>query len=327
MSSPLITAEALRAAKRRRLAKAGTGSSSLGAATGSPVVKLEADPSLDGGRQPPILPAPKVEPKEAKAEESALIKVEDLPASSSPATSSVVAVAVATASNKKKPLLEEAMRLPFSALSRVEMAARFDKASEHLVTELEKKACLSPDGQELSIRVLALARRSVPGISSGTASGEMSWDERQTLVSRLRLAEMRLSESEDSMAKSLKAFEEKKAELDKRHRAVAKDCKRAEEKIEKTRKSAEEAIAKARECREAVVLAWKESEEGKTFLENASLQASEIGQAEALRKVRFVLEKLAPSFPWSEVEEGVKALSQEEGPIEDQAPPSANLEG
>ena len=55
---------------------------------------------------------------------------------------------VAVAS-KKRPFLEEAMRLPFSALSRAEMAARFDKASEHLVTELDERACLSPDGQEV----------------------------------------------------------------------------------------------------------------------------------------------------------------------------------
>ncbi|XP_010693339.1 uncharacterized protein LOC104906300 [Beta vulgaris subsp. vulgaris] len=193
----------------------------------------------------------------------------------------------------------------------------------------------------LSIRVLALARRSAPGLAPGTASREISWDERNDLVNRLHLSELRLSEAQESMANSMKAFEEKMAELEqardialkqrdsasKRPRAAAKDCKRAEEKIEKTRKSAEEAIAKARECREAVVLDWKESEEGRTFLEDASLQASEIGQTEALRKVRLVLEKLAPSLPWSEVEEGVKALSQEEGPVEDQVPRSANLEG
>ncbi|XP_057247303.1 uncharacterized protein LOC130589766 [Beta vulgaris subsp. vulgaris] len=231
------------------------------------------------------------------------------------------------------------------------MDARFDKASEHLVTELDEKACLSPGGQEveavkatlteLSIRVMSLARRSTPGLAPGTASGEMSWDERHTLVNRLRLSEMHLSEARESMANSLRAFEEKKAELEqerdialkqrdsasKRQRAATKDCKRAEEKVERSRKSAEEAIAKARECREAVVLDWKESEEGRTFLEDASLQASEIGQAEALRKVRLVLEKLAPSLSWSEVEEGVKALSQEEGSGEEKTPHPANLEG
>ena len=77
---------------------------------------------------------------------------------------------------------------------------------------------------------------------------------------------------------------------------------------------------------EAIVRDWRDSDEGRTFLEDASLQA------EALRKVRLVLERLAPSLPWVEVEEGVKALSQEEGAaeaahVEDQAPPPANLEG
>ena len=29
------------------------------------------------------------------------------------------------------------------------MASRFDKASEHLMTEVDEKACLTPDGQEV----------------------------------------------------------------------------------------------------------------------------------------------------------------------------------
>ena len=29
------------------------------------------------------------------------------------------------------------------------MAARLDKASEHLMTEVDEKACLTPDGQEV----------------------------------------------------------------------------------------------------------------------------------------------------------------------------------
>ena len=77
---------------------------------------------------------------------------------------------------------------------------------------------------------------------------------------------------------------------------------------------------------------WKESNEGRTFLEDVSLQASKIGQTEALRKVRLVLERLTPGLNWAEVEEGVKGLFQEEGAAEvgqaeDQVPPPANLEG
>ncbi|KMT06015.1 hypothetical protein BVRB_7g163450 [Beta vulgaris subsp. vulgaris] len=162
----------------------------------------------------------------------------------------------------------------------------------------------------------------------------------------MRLAEMRLSETQDSTVRSLKAFEEKKGELEqaledtisqrdstsRRHRAASKDCKKADQRVEKARKSAEEAIAKARECREAVVQDWKDSDEGRTFLEDVSLQAYEIGQTEALHKVQLVLERLAPSLSWAEVEEGVKALSQEEGAAEagqaeDQVPLPTNLEG
>ena len=29
------------------------------------------------------------------------------------------------------------------------MASRFDKTSEHLMTEADEKACLTPDGQEI----------------------------------------------------------------------------------------------------------------------------------------------------------------------------------
>ena len=35
------------------------------------------------------------------------------------------------------------------ALSRTEMAARFDKASKHLMTELDERACLTHDGQDV----------------------------------------------------------------------------------------------------------------------------------------------------------------------------------
>ena len=42
----------------------------------------------------------------------------------------------------------------------------------------------------------------------------MSWDERKALVGRLRLAEMRFSEAQESMAKANMAFEEKVAELE-----------------------------------------------------------------------------------------------------------------
>ncbi|KMT06073.1 hypothetical protein BVRB_7g163950 [Beta vulgaris subsp. vulgaris] len=213
---------ALRVAKRRRLAKAGLSSSSTsGVATGAPSVKLELDPRVEEGKQLPSFLAPKPEPKEVKAEAPASVKIEDPPAPSAPVTSSAVVVATAS---KRKPWPEEAMRLSFSALSRAKMAARFDKASKHLVTELEERACLKPNGQEveavkatmtkLSIKVLALARRSVPRIAAGAVSGEMSWDERNTLVNRLRLIEMRLSEAQNSMASSLKAFKEKKGKLE-----------------------------------------------------------------------------------------------------------------
>ncbi|KMS99663.1 hypothetical protein BVRB_1g021840 [Beta vulgaris subsp. vulgaris] len=141
--------------------------------------------------------------------------------------------------------------------------------------------------------------------------GEMSWDKRNTLVNRLRLTEMRLSETHDSMARFLKAFEEKKGELEqaledaisqrdstnRRHRAAAKDCKKADQRVEKARKSAEEAIAKARECREAVVQDWNDFDEGRTFLEDVSLQAFEIGQTEAPRKMRLSSRCLPSIFP------------------------------
>ena len=102
----------------------------------------------------------------------------------------------------------------------------------------------TPFFYQLSIKVSALARRFQPEIVAGAVSGEMSWDERQTLVNRLRIpAEMRLSETQEAMAKSLQAFEEKKGELEqavevataqrdsasKRHRAAAKDCKKADQ--------------------------------------------------------------------------------------------------
>ena len=96
---------------------------------GASVVKLEADPSIEGGKQPPSLLAPKPEPKD--------VNVEDPPA------------AAATTASKKRPWLAENARLPFSALSRAEMAARFGKASEHLMTELDGKVCLTPDEQQV----------------------------------------------------------------------------------------------------------------------------------------------------------------------------------
>ena len=92
------------------------------------------------------------------------------------------------------------------------------------------------------------------------------------------------------MAKSLKAFEEKKEVLEqavrdaisqrdsasKRHRATAKDCKKADQMAERARMNVEEAIVKARECREGVVKDCKDSNEGRTFLQDVSLQASKI---------------------------------------------------
>lgn len=57
---------------------------------------------------------------------------------------------------------------------------------------------------------------------------------------------------------------------------------------------------------------WKVSQEGMTFLEDASLQASEIGHAKALRKVRSLLQRVSPGLSWRDVEEGVAALSHEE---------------
>ena len=78
---------------------------------------------------------------------------------------------------------------------------------------------------------------------------------------------------------------------------------------------------------------WKVSSEGRTFLKDASLQASEIGHAEALRKVRAVIEKVAPGLSWAKVEEGVGSLSQEDAgasetpKVEDQALGPSNLEG
>ena len=62
-----------------------------------------------------------------------------------------MSAAVATTASKKTTWPEETARLPFSALSRAEMAARFDMASEHLITELDGRACLTPDGQEVEV--------------------------------------------------------------------------------------------------------------------------------------------------------------------------------
>ena len=139
----MITVEAFRAAKRRKLAKAGYSSSSaLRAVTGVSLVKLEADPSIEERKQPPSLLASKLEPKDVKAEVLTSFKVEDPPAA---ATSSTTAAATSS----KKAWSEKTRRLPFSTLSRIEMAAKFDKASEHLMTELDEKACLTPNGQEV----------------------------------------------------------------------------------------------------------------------------------------------------------------------------------
>ena len=49
--------------------------------------------------------------------------------------------------------------------------------------------------------------------------------------------------------------------------------------------------------------------------------------------MRSVLERITPSLSWADVEEGVKALSQEDGgtseapQVEGQVPASGNLEG
>ena len=70
MSQPLITAEALRAAKRRQLAKSGTSTSITSkVAAGASNVKLEADSPAEGGILPPTIFPPKPEPKEVKLEE------------------------------------------------------------------------------------------------------------------------------------------------------------------------------------------------------------------------------------------------------------------
>ncbi|KMS98303.1 hypothetical protein BVRB_4g093710 [Beta vulgaris subsp. vulgaris] len=271
MSQPLITDEAVRAAKRCKLAKAGSSSSLASKAVAeAPVAKLEADPSIEERKQPPSLLAPKPEPKDVKAKVLTSVKVKD------PPTTATSSVAAATTASKKKPWPEETTRLPFSALSRAEMATRFVKASEHLMTELDRKACLKLDGQEVEVVKATMTEREFAS---------------------------------------------------KRHWAAAKDCKKADQRAERAPKNAEEAIAKARECREAVIKDWKDSDEGRTFLKDVYLQASEIGQAEALRKVRLVLERIAPVLSWVDVEEGVKALSMEEGAAEDQVPPLANLKG
>ena len=41
--------------------------------------------------------------------------------------------------------------IPVSALSRAEMALRLDEASEHLMTEVDEKARLTYDGQEVNV--------------------------------------------------------------------------------------------------------------------------------------------------------------------------------
>ena len=49
---------------------------------------------------------------------------------------------------------------------------------------------------------------------AGDSTGKMSWDERCTLVNRLRIAEMRLSEAEEVMKNAQKAFDENMVDLE-----------------------------------------------------------------------------------------------------------------
>ncbi|KMT07957.1 hypothetical protein BVRB_6g144910 [Beta vulgaris subsp. vulgaris] len=229
---------------------------------GGPSVKLEADPPVGEGKQLPSFLAPKPEPKEVKAEAPASVKIEDPPTPSSPATSSAVAF---TTASKKKPWPEEVMRLHFSALSRAELAARFDTASEHLVTELDEMACLTRDGQDVEVVKATMTE------GAGLGSKVTSQDSCQDPLGGDVLGR------EKHSRQSTTGWPRCDSQKPRTRWAAAKDCKKADQRVEKARKDAEEAIAKARECREAVVQDWKDSDEGKAFLEDASLQASEIG--------------------------------------------------
>lgn len=64
-----------------------------------------------------------------------------------------------------------------------------------------------------------------------------------------------------------------------------KEFKEAIAKGERVDKRVEEAISKATVCRKIITENWKASEEGKIFLEDASIEASQDGHTEALKKV------------------------------------------
>lgn len=88
-----------------------------------------------------------------------------------------------------------------------------------------------------------------------------------------------------------------------RWREAAKECREALTKVERVDQRVEEVIAQTTACRAHII---------DNFLEYTSLPAPEIGHAEALRRVRSVLERVSPGLSCKDVEEGVAALSQEE---------------
>lgn len=85
-------------------------------------MKLEVPPPVEGVGLPLTARVPKQEPRELKFEE--------------PLVAAASGVVVAQPS-KKRPWTKESISVPFSALSRTEMALMFDKASGHLVTEVD----------------------------------------------------------------------------------------------------------------------------------------------------------------------------------------------
>lgn len=143
MSQPVITAAALRAAKRRQLAKSNLSAAfpSTGATANSKVVSADETsskdaPSIEVRALPLATPVLKQDPPEVKLEDHPLV----IPPGPGGHHSSRKRL-------RPKELLRT--RVPVIALSKEEMAQRFNKAVGYLMTAIDEKACLALGGREL----------------------------------------------------------------------------------------------------------------------------------------------------------------------------------
>lgn len=108
MSQSLITAEALRAVKRRQLAKSSLSASTPSrAVTDASKVKLEVPPPSEGMGLTSTVLAPKPEPMEVKLDEPPVV---------------VASAVVIAQASQKRPWSEESTKVPLQSLSRSEMA-------------------------------------------------------------------------------------------------------------------------------------------------------------------------------------------------------------